>query len=651
VIQAAGRTWRTGGPAAAILTAALLALLVGIVSPVAAQEPPDSVERGDSLQALDSLVVPIPQVAPQEADTTGQAADSLPLRELPLLGGLPPSRPGTHSWAWSRDELLGEPAFTLLELLERLPGMLPLRFGDYGAPEGVLGPGLTGGRVRIFLDGFEAVALDGSIPDLSRISLGALSQLRVERAAGELRIHLTALRPDDARPLSLVEAGTGDFDTNMFRGTFLAPRALGGSLGLSLERLDSRGSVPDESGSRQGLWFRYALHRGEAAGLAFELRRATAEFEHDSLPIPPSITRTDWAVRGRLRVAEGVVAEAFTGVSSLSSEADSLTPLDGRRRQHGVRLGVERGPIFGRAEGRLLGGPELPSLRLDLSTGGRIERLGGVAVDWSADRWHGRTVSTRGVRAWSEPFYGVSAFAGWESGERGARVFLPREALPDPEEDDEEAGSTAQQEEEEEEEEPEEPPPTHHFSEITTLRVGGRLNLGPLDVSAAWIRTEADSVLPLGLLPDRGAVPLSGDEVTGFEVSGRVRVWQGFGLVGGLVQWQDEGIYRPRRVYRGGLDFHDVFYPSGNLEVWGGLQVEGRDPMLLPLTTGPVEAPVPARVPFYQSWNLHLQIRVQTVRIFYRLENAFLHRNNQDFPERILPTTRSMYGVRWTLWN
>jgi hypothetical protein len=56
-------------------------------------------------------------------------------------------------------------------------------------------------------------------------------------------------------------------------------------------------------------------------------------------------------------------------------------------------------------------------------------------------------------------------------------------------------------------------------------------------------------------------------------------------------------------------------------------------------------------VPFYQSWNAHLMIRVVTVRLFLRWENLFLRQNNQDLPGRLLPTTRVMYGVRWTLRN
>jgi hypothetical protein len=59
----------------------------------------------------------------------------------------------------------------------------------------------------------------------------------------------------------------------------------------------------------------------------------------------------------------------------------------------------------------------------------------------------------------------------------------------------------------------------------------------------------------------------------------------------------------------------------------------------------------PASVPFYQNWFVRLQIRIVTVRAFFMWENFTIRQRNQDFPERILPATRSIYGVRWTLRN
>ncbi len=759
--------------------------LLAVPSAARAQNPPDSVvplpdslAPGVSVVALDSGSV---------VDTVYTVHPDSVFRPLPALTAGAPARPEAGVSVWDRDALLGLPALTLLELLTREPDLVGLRYGDYGAPEAVLGPGQAGGRIRVFVDGFEDVPLDGAVPDLARVGLNGVQEVRIERAGGDLAIHLTSLEPDDARPLSLVEAGTGDLNTNLFRGTFLHPRAFGGTLALSLERKDSEGRGGGEPGSRQAIWFRYALHRGDDLALSFDLRSSTNETQLDS--IPPKISQSSWTVRARARLAPSLVAELYTGSTSLSGEADGLTSIDRTRGQHGARLSwdrsfgararaaeVERAPVidtagasdtavevesapevdtagvrmlpdtaevppvdtaqvrmlpdtaevppvdtaqvrmlpdtaqvppvdtarvrmlpdtaevppvdtaqvsapdtaqaappaggelaaglgdaeagapegfggrlWGRAEGRLFADPELPSRRLTLELGGEVDRVGGLAFDLGSDAWSDPvrtiTASARGVRGWTAPLFGLSLFGEWSSGIRGARIAGPRVAIPVP--DSLPPDSVA----------PPVPPdtmPRFHLSDRTATRIGARLSLGPLDLTGTYHKVDVDSVLPLEILGTRDDVAVAGDEVTGFEVSGRLAVpvlFDGLSLVGSLLQWESEGIYRPGRSYSGGLDFHNV-YKAGNLEFWSSLVVEGRDSMLLPrLTPGAGEEATFVRVPFYQSWNLWLQVRVMTVQIFVRTENLTLRRGNQDFPERLLPQTRSVYGIRWTLWN
>jgi hypothetical protein len=523
--------------------------------------------------------------------------------------------------------------------------------------------------------------------------------------------------PEDSRPLSRVEAGTGDLNTNLFRGTFLHPRALGGTLGLSIERKDSEGRGGGEPGSRQSIWFRYALHRGDDRWLSFDLRQSTTEGVLDS--IPPSVGRSSWVVRARARLTSSLVAEAYTGSTSVSSDADGLTPLEVSTGQHGARLSWERGfgaaaapadaailpaepataapmpadtataapmpadtatsrpaepdpavvesapadtlpsglpsdsiglaegwsgRLWSRLEGRLFTGTDLPSRRLDFEAGADVEGLGGVALEFRQDAWSDplreSSTSVRGVRAWSAPIYGLSVFGGWDSGVRGSRILSPRVAIPEPDTTEVET--------------PVDTFPRFHLADRTALRAGARLQLGPLDLRGTWHRVETDSVLPLGLLGARRGVAVGGDEVTGFEVAGRLALpvtFEGLSLVGSLLQWETEGLYRPGRRYTGGLDFHNV-YKAGNLELWTSLLVEGRDSMLLP-QTDPLGGGEPGflRVPFHQTWDFWIQVRVLTVRIFVRTENVTLRGQNQDFPGRLLPQTRTVYGVRWTLWN
>ena len=56
-------------------------------------------------------------------------------------------------------------------------------------------------------------------------------------------------------------------------------------------------------------------------------------------------------------------------------------------------------------------------------------------------------------------------------------------------------------------------------------------------------------------------------------------------------------------------------------------------------------------VPYHQSWYFRLQLRILTFHLFVLTENFTAERELQDFPERFLPGGRSIYGIKWTLWN
>ncbi|HZD06517.1 MAG TPA: TonB-dependent receptor plug domain-containing protein, partial [Longimicrobiales bacterium] len=352
----------------------------------------------DSLRALLDSLRQVPDSLQEVPDSLQEVPDSLQFHELPAFPRGVPGGWERGVWVWEREDLLSTRALTLGELLSLAPGMIPIRGGDYGTPTAVTAFGLGGGRLRVFLDGFEMVPLDGGVPDLAGIDLGGLESVRLERGSSEIRVELESYRFDDPRPMSVVEAGTGDLRTNHLRGTFAHPRALRGSLGLGIERTDTRGPGGRESGSVSGGWLRYTLHRGDDAGLRFEYRTGTAESELETYP--GKVTRKDWALRGRVRLADGVVAEAYTGMSEVAGgEDDGLTPIEGSRRQHGLRLGMQHGDVWVRGAYRWLGGPELPSSSLDIEAGGAARDVGGVAARWSRDVWDGRGTSLSSVTA------------------------------------------------------------------------------------------------------------------------------------------------------------------------------------------------------------------------------------------------------------
>ena len=223
--------------------------------------------------------------------------------------------------------------------------------------------------------------------------------------------------------------------------------------------------------------------------------------------------------------------------------------------------------------------------------------------------------------------------------------------------------------------------PGPRFGDQSGNRYGAEFRWRNLYLAGAFLKTEADSLFLLGLPTDRHGATLAGGSRNGFEVSARLPLYpSGFSLVGWWQQW-DQGEkpwttpadsaaepellpeneaplrYLPRQSYQASLNFHDTFLPTENLELWFDLGVRGRDAMAVPFPEevsigdeGDVRL-VPTTVPFYQNWFVRLQIRIVTVRVFISWENFMVRDQNQDFPGRFLPATRSMYGVRWTMWN
>ena len=172
---------------------------------------------------------------------------------LMLLLLLDCSTDGRGVWEWDRLDLLRLPDLSLLQLLERIPGLTPVRLGVVGQPEGAAVFGSAAGAITYIVDGFRLDPMVSPTFDPSRIPLLALGRVRVERRVTGATVRIDSLDPDDPRTESIIEAATGDFNTNLFRGMFLAPRLLAGSVGLGCERLGTDG-FRGANAAQTGAW-------------------------------------------------------------------------------------------------------------------------------------------------------------------------------------------------------------------------------------------------------------------------------------------------------------------------------------------------------------------------------------------------------------
>ena len=642
---------------AAFIPSAAVAQIPGIGGP-----PRDTVLTGaDSIglaEADSSAVLTDPSAI--LADSIAILADSLEIladsseiladsgkvapKILPVISSGPGPSYGLNGWLWDRGDLLSTRAVTLAELVALIPGVISLRGGDYGTPVTVMANGLGGGRVRVFWDGFEWVPLDGGVPDLSRIGLAGLDEVRVERHLGELRIELRTREPTSPDPATVVHVGTGDLGTNLLSAVFVHPNILRGSFTLAFDRLETRGPGLSAGGTLSGIALRYSLARGDRGGIVAEMRRFAPRTE--VVGLVSGLTRNDWNIRGRWRFAEGLVGEVYWGASSLAGgpEDPIYGGLDTRRTQLGLRAKYTAGNLWAQATTRGFFGPGVPGANLEVAAGGVRAPFASLDGSIRVERWASQYATSWRARLETVPLWGFSLFASYEDGEAGAPFVSEYEAYlrslrlgpplqPDPVER-----------------------PRPRFTNRTGIRAGGSFSWRGIHLSGAGLYMEADSIRPLGLILDPDGITSPGGDRVGFEATASIPIpfpWRGFVLEGAVQAWDEDLPYLPRRLWDGALTYHGIFKESRNLELWGGLGMTRRDPMPIGILEPGGDPTVPEliEVPRSEEWYVHIQVRVVTVNFFIRWENVRRKSDNIDFPDRQQPQTRTLYGVRWTMNN
>lgn len=641
-----------GGRLSARGAGIVVAILALLPLDASAQDPPDTLQvPPDSL--ADSTMV-ADSVPPDSLVADSLEADSVP--PPPMFPTLPDPAPA-HGFnrirEWDRTALLAARGQTLWELLADIPGLLGVRSGDFGSAATVFPVGYSGGGLRLYYDGIEHLPLEGSVPDLTRIPLSGLERVRVIQRPGGVEVRLYRLAHADARPFSLVEAGTGDQDTNMLRGTVSLPRMFGGKGALAIERLDTRGR--DNPGAITGGWFRYSVHRGDRAGIRYEIRRMGTKRTviNDS---PGSVNRNDWSLQGRFAPTEGLLAEGWVAGASVSTgDTTQVFPFTAEsRRQYGMGLSGGRGPVWGRVTSRWNRGEGVADRELAAEFSALAGRWGGVSGRTWKETWDEREGTGHDVRVWATPIPYAAFFAERGSGSRSVPYLSP---LPQ----EEPADTTGVMEDPDSMEV--DPGPTSRFTTRTATRFGARGFWRDHEISVARLSVEADSVWPTQLLFDRGGVVLPQPLRRGWEVTGRLPVRpRGLFLEAEVQLWEpvdSATLYFPDHTYRASFSFHRVFRATGNFEMWADLGVHGRSEMYVPQPDEEAmlvddegeEIRVPSTVPFYQNWYFRLQLRFLSLNIFATVENVSFRDNNQDVPGVLLPVTRGVYGVRWTFWN
>lgn len=194
-------------------------------------------------------------------DTTKPRADSIQARIGRDHGPL--SLEIGDAYTFTRDQYFATGAFMLTEILERLPGVLPIQSGWLQSSQAVAYNGDLG-RLRVFYDGVEMDELEGrqnGIVDLSAIPAWSLDRMTITRGANELRIDLRSWEYTNVRPYTQFDVYEGDLNTTVYRG-FYAKRFYNGTgLQFAGERFNVNDTRLGASGDRTGIFARYGIGR------------------------------------------------------------------------------------------------------------------------------------------------------------------------------------------------------------------------------------------------------------------------------------------------------------------------------------------------------------------------------------------------------
>jgi hypothetical protein len=629
--------------AAASLAAALAALAA---APAHAQEPAprDTVPR-------DTVRVPIPPEQ-QRADTLpdrprpdSAAADTLrPAPSFPERPQAGPAGFGVGVWEFTRADLARFHGLTLLEFMERVPGILVTRTGGAGSPAGVSLLGAGGGRVRVFVDGWEMRSLNAATFDLQRVPLLDVVAMRVERGLAETRVDLSTFRLPDARAFAQVEAADGDFGKRLLRGFFARPLGSRFVVQTGIDLSETSGFRRLSPFSINTVMARLSYQLRPDAG--FQLEYRTSAIDASLRPasgvefFKESLDRTELILRGRARLLPRLWVDGAVGRSTEEPAAGDTLNLYVRSVQAYGSATAEVGV------GRLVGTARVFRGREDTFApdGSSLEARAELRpAPWIDARGEVRLLTLGGdagteleaaVRV--EPFAGVSLFGQVGAGARPIPLLLDTLVTLST------FGSLVGR-----------VPATLEDTvgvvrrtapALAGIRAGAELSRGVYRLGAALVTHDLDAVVPLGYGYDRGFPAVAGGTVTALEgYASTPFLNNNLRFDGWFVHRLDaaERPYLPGYFGRAALEFHDVFR-DGNLEPTLRLEVVGRDRAPVLGDTVPVGR--------YAVFNTFVQVRVVDVRVFFRLENIFNMRAS-DVPGTRIAGPVQMYGVRWFFRN
>jgi hypothetical protein len=525
---------------------------------------------------------------------------------------------------WNRDQLFATGALSLIDLLDRIPGITTFRSGWLATPQTATFDG-DFRRVRIFYDGIEMDNLDnsvGGVLDLSKIQLWSLEHLTIERSANEIRLYMRSWRVDNTDPYTRVDVATGNEETNLYRGFYGKRYDNGAVFQFGGQQYGVTSSRFAGSGDALSLLGRIGIARKSWSVDAFVNRlHSTRDIERPAVGRPPILgldaTNTDAYLRAAFGgVSSGPWAQitiaslGFKGTTSpdrnvaATSQPDTL-PRKASETQYIVAGGFTTGPARVEIDERIraMAGEATNDVsgRLDL-----VSPVGLVSGFAERDGYRGTTNADVGIRAEPLRFLALSGSIAHSSPTDGSSGLASTQ--------------TARGE------------------------VGLKI-LGPWISGGLITTTKTAGLAPL--VYDTLLLPTPAGSSTGQTLSIRGPLGRGFGIDSWLVRWDQTRPYQPQYQSRSELNFTNSFlshFPRGDFELHVAGVYEYRGHMIFPLAAGDIQETNARTI------SALLEIRILRAVVSYQQRNILAY-PYFVIPGFEMPRVLAIYGVRWDFWN
>lgn len=538
------------------------------------------------------------------------------------------------SYTFTRDDFYRSGALTLLDLLDRIPGITTFRSSFLAAPQ-VAAYGGDFGRVRVFYDGIEMDNLEprnGAVPDLKWIPISSLERVTITRGANELRIDIRSWEYTQTTPYTRFDLLTGDENTTLYR-IFYGKRFYNGT-GLQIAGQQFNNSTPRNGGGgdETAIFGRYGIGRQWwSLDVTFTRERDTRTITtRNSIDFPRLVALPNYRSDNTLAYLRAAIGKEGSGpflqlvastqalkeTSSHFNVSDAATynfPPDtvdstASLSQYVATAGYDRGPLrlrlIDRYRTRNGFHYNSPSATADFTTGI-------LAVDALVehDPYYGFTRLEAAARISPLPFL---AFTG-ALGQRTA-----------------DSSNTVQ-------------------PDSRTLRLEGGLRLyarGPWLSAGTIIRDTAFLVAPIVFDSGYASRPIS--RTTGTTLSLRGPLGHGFSVDANAIHWNDTTAYIPRYQAHLQLEFATQWlkkFPSGNFSFRVIPMFDFRSKIYFPTAEGDVQNAASSKV-----ISLLAEIRILRGEITYQRRNTNLILYNQ-VPGYLMPRGLNLYGVRWYFFN